>query len=296
MTEDRRSVLVLGADGNVGAAISRRYRAWGHPHLATTRRPAPSGDGRISFDLAKDLAGWRPPAGVKAAFICLGATKVDQCRRDPAASRRLNVEATFNLAQRLVESGIFVVYFSSNQVFDGTKAFRNSGDTPSPMTEYGKQKVEAEHRLRDLGSMCGILRMSKVLSGNEGFFTDWIQRLAQDQEISPFSDMFLAPTPISTVVTVAQMIAEFRLSGVFQVSGERDVTYAQAAAVLADVMGKPAGLVRPVSAVTSGYREHLPSHTTLSTERLRSELGILPPSVSSTLLSVAQTAAREPAP
>jgi hypothetical protein len=54
---------------------------------------------------------------------------------------------------------------------------------------------------------------------------EWVESLQRKEAIYPFSDMVMAPVPVSFVVDVLLRIARLRLPGVLQVSGPKDVTY-----------------------------------------------------------------------
>jgi dTDP-4-dehydrorhamnose reductase len=98
--------------------------------------------------------------------------------------------------------------------------------------------------------------------------------------VRPFSDMVMAPVPLSLAAgAIAQMLIR-RVPGVVQVSADRDVTYAEVAYYLSGRVRSSPGLVRPLTTAEAGYpRLFAPAHTTLDTTRLREELRLKPPDV-----------------
>ncbi len=56
-------------------------------------------------------------------------------------------DKTSLLIKRLVAVGIFVVFISSNAVFDGTIPFVRADQPVNPKTAYGRQKAAAEEAL-----------------------------------------------------------------------------------------------------------------------------------------------------
>ena len=96
MTADG-SVLVVGADGAIGAAVAARLEVGGHPVIRTSRRGTP---GTVPLDLATDPATWRLPKGVSTAVLCAAVTSTEACRNHPDEARRVNVEATVELGRR----------------------------------------------------------------------------------------------------------------------------------------------------------------------------------------------------
>jgi dTDP-4-dehydrorhamnose reductase len=115
-------------------------------------------------------------------------------------------------------------------------------------------------------------------------FQGWIQALEKKEVIHPFSDKVMAPIPLLFTVTVLYRIAQARLPGIVQVSGEKDVTYSQVAYYIAQRMGADFGLVQSISSKEANPgSETDPLHTTLDTTRLRTKFGIEPPGVWSTI-------------
>jgi dTDP-4-dehydrorhamnose reductase len=96
--------------------------------------------------------------------------------------------------------------------------------------------------------------------------------------------MTLAPVPLSCVLSVLTMIAQERRSGTFHVSGEKDITYAEAARMGAEVMGVSRELVQPVLSAQSDLdSEPSPTNTSLNIDLLKATFGITPPDVQWTI-------------
>jgi len=275
--------LVVGSDGVIGAALSRRLQYLAKPVLGTTRRRDAVSQSCLYLDLAGQVDDWRCPEPVAVAFLCAGVTGLEACRNDPAASARVNVNGISTLAGNLAASGAFVIYLSTNQVFDGSTAAQRPDAPHSPVTEYGRQKAAAESRLFALGDQVCVVRLSKIISPDTPLFNRWIEALKGGQIIHPFSDMVMAPVPLSFSVDVLQRIGERQLPGVIQVSGGEDITYEEAAFHIARRLGASRHLVRPVH---SSEAVPFPSHTTLDTARLREELGMEPPGIQAAIDSM----------
>jgi dTDP-4-dehydrorhamnose reductase len=276
--------LVVGCDGLIGGELLRQLERAGEAALGTTRRRELVDDQRLYLDLSEDVAQWRPPRPVSVAVLCAGVTKIEECRRDPRATARINVEAVATLARRLVASGAFVIYLSTNQVFDGTQAQAAPADPPTPQTEYGRQKVEVERQLLALADATAIVRLTKVVGPAMPLFEGWCAALRRGEAIHPFKDMVMAPIPLAFVVEVILRLAETRLTGIFQASGQRDVTFAQVAHHIAERIGARRELVQPISVRDAGIPEEAaPSHTTLDATELRLAFGLKPPDVLATI-------------
>jgi dTDP-4-dehydrorhamnose reductase len=82
----------------------------------------------------------QPELVVHAAAL----TDVQACRRDPARARRINTEATAQLADLAAGTGARLLYVSTDLVFDGEKGNYNESDTPAPQSVYGRTKRDGE--------------------------------------------------------------------------------------------------------------------------------------------------------
>lgn len=279
--------LIVGGDGLIGQAIAEYLTQKGEMVYATSRRAHTIMKQRSWLDLGQDISTWQPSCQCRVAYLCAAVPSLEQCRKNPDYSRIINVQHTLKIAETLVAQGAFVIFLSTNLVYDGSIAFRSASDAVCPQTTYGRQKAEAEKLLLDLGEHVSIVRLTKVLYPTMPLFTGWIESLKKEMPIHPFSDMVMAPVALAFVVRVLCAIAAHHLPGITQVSGQQDLTYEQAARYLARKLGVSLELIQPMSAKESAIQfEDIPKHTTLDTTWLSQELGIVFPDVWSTIDSV----------
>lgn len=270
------AILVVGADGMIGRCLAHRLRADGRNIVRTVLAPEP---GAETLDLSQDVSGWTPPCPVTVVYLCAAATSLARCRSHVEETRAINVTATLTLARTLNKQGALVVFPSSNLVFDGSVPFQQPGAATCPRTEYGRQKAEVERYLRASPGAC-VVRFTKVLGPETPLFVEWANALRAGRPIHPFADMVMAPVPLDFAVEVLAAVGRGRKEGVFQVSGPRDVSYAEVAQYVASRLHASPEFVQPVTAAKSGVDlEHVPAHTTLDSTRLQQELGLAPPDV-----------------
>jgi len=246
--------------------------------VGTSRRP--QGSAEILLDLGADLSDWSPPESVDAAIICAGISRLAECERYPELARRINVEGTLALIDRLLVRGVYVVYLSSSTVFDGSAPKRLSSETQRPVNEYGRHKAEVEKRLLELGADAAVLRLAKALGPRDRLFAEWRNALRNGRGIVAFEDMTLSPIPLFCVVAVLSRILIGRHTGIFQLSGSIDLSYADAARIGAHCLGQPVSKVLGVPSRTKldpGLQ--IPRYTSLDTSRVEELLEVTPPSV-----------------
>jgi dTDP-4-dehydrorhamnose reductase len=271
------TILVIGSDGMIGRALAARLTATGRDVVLTSRsRERETRATLLTFDLAREATSWTPPRA-KTAVLCAAITSQERCRRDPAASRAVNVQATLALADKLVRQGTHVVFPSTNLVLAGLRPWQPADDPYAPQSEYARQKAEVEQHLRQLPGTC-IVRFTKVLDRGTPLLRGWCEALERGETIHPFADMPMAPIPVNLALDALLSVAAARAEGIVQVSAAEDITYAAAAQLVADRLKAAENLVQPVAVADSGIAiEHLPRHTTLDTSRLRMEFGLKPP-------------------
>ena len=270
-------VLIVGADGTIGETLSAAWHSAGARVIASTRRPPTSVD-RVELDLSRPVSDLALPPHVDVAYLLAAVTDLAACERDPVGTARVNVEHTIELARRLVSRGAYVVFPSTNMVFDGSIAHRRTDDAVCPLAEYGQQKARVEAALAELGVAAAVLRLTKVVGPRTEPFASWIQKLRRGDAIEAFSDKVCAPVTLAETARILLGVGRGHHDGTFQASAARDMTYVEAAIALARRAGADVRQVKPVSAQDRGVTAVLrPRHTTLDTSRVQAVLGWRPP-------------------
>jgi dTDP-4-dehydrorhamnose reductase len=277
------SLLLVGADSEIGAVTARHLGALGVPVLATTRRRESVAADRPHLDLAQPLNGWKPPADIAAACIFAAVARLQTCDSDPAGSSNVNVGQTLALTETLLRQGIPVLFLSSNQVFDGSIPWVPADAPLCPVSEYGRQKARTEEALARhiaAGAPVAVLRFAKIVSPGMQLLQQWASALASGKPISAFVDMMLAPTPVELAAEAIARLMREGARGIYQLTGPRDVSYAELADHLAERLGADPRLVARVSAASAGMpKGATPRHTTLDSSALRDRYGVAVPDV-----------------
>ena len=284
--------LLVGGASEIAVATLARLRRQGTPAVATTRRRGHQRE-RVFLDLAAPLGDWQPPAGVEAACIFAAVGHLVDCHRDPVGSRLINVTGTIELVERLVAHGVYVLFLSTNQVFDGTRAHLPAAAPLCPVSEYGRQKADTEIRLHAMlaaRAAVGILRLAKIVSPGMPLLRQWQAVLVAGQSIRPFHDMVMAPTPVSLAAAAIAALLADRATGIWQLTGSQDVSYAEIAGYIAQQIGADPALVQPVAAASAGMPEgSTPRHTTLDSGALERRFAIAAPEPWPTIEAVLAT-------
>jgi dTDP-4-dehydrorhamnose reductase len=273
--------LLIGGDSEIGAATASHMRRLGLTVASTTRRHERVAADRPFLDLVKPLESWQPPPDTRAACIFAAIGHLLDCARDPAGSAHLNVTQTLALVRLLHARDIPVLFLSTDKVFDGTHPLVPADAPTCPASEYGRQKARTEAALLQQmtdGAPIAILRLSKIVSPGMALLQQWIAALTSGSAVRAFHDLMMAPVPVALVATAVSDLLAAPASGIFQLSGSRDISYAEVAAYLAREIGAAPELVTPVSAYSAGMPAGAtPRYTTLDSRSICGRLGAVVP-------------------
>lgn len=281
-----RTILIVGGDSLVGAALAEQFSAAGHNVLCTTRRVDAIAPDRPFLDLsaAADAAPDLP--NVDAAVLAAAVARIGDCEAAPEATWRVNVAGTVNVARALAQAGTQVLFLSTDKVFDGTRPQRRRTDAPCPLTAYGRQKAAAEAEILLLPG-AAVLRLSKVLAPELDLIAGWRADFAAGRSIRPFTDLFLAPVWTGLIARLAGLVFDDGATGVFHCTGAVDRSYADLAARIADRFGFDPALIdpQPTPAAIGAPSARVP-HTTLDMSVEAERWGVAAPDFDETLAAL----------
>lgn len=272
-------ILVVGGDSLVGRAVVDYLDSAGFSVFTTSRRTECVSSKCLALDLENSSAFSFQPSIV---LLCASITNTAFVEKARAEARRVNVDAVVALARTLHESGSHIIYISSVGVFGDSCELKDTTASPFPANEYGQQKLDAERGLLALGSRLAVIRPTKIVSCATPMFLEWIERLGCGKEIQPFSDFFFCPVSLKFLTHSLAGLALIRPSGIFHLSGQSQVSYAEFAKVLAKSMGVAADTVVPTYSaefkVPAFYPPRQPCLSMASTTAL---LGVQPQALQS---------------
>jgi dTDP-4-dehydrorhamnose reductase len=207
--------------------------------------------------------------------ICAAMARFADCRNDPDRARQVNVSAPLAIASQVGEQGCRVVLLSSSAVFDCRSPYAMADQAPAPRSAYGRMKAEAEAGILSRGGT--VLRLTKVITTSMDRLVEWIGALGRGQSVEAFEDHRFCPIELDNVLDAVEGIIEQKSNGIFQLSGEEDISYADAARHLAKRLGIPGDRVKGTLAVDSGVPEdEVTPYTSLDTSRLSTLIGYRP--------------------
>lgn len=280
---NKKKYLVIGGDSKVGIGILTRCRKERKKVMYTTRRRLHPDKDALYLDLSDDPEIWTCPDIFKIAFFCAAITSMEYCRRYVKKSRDINVGNSLDIMKKVAATGTSVLYLSSNQVF-GECNYPTENDLISPLNEYGWQKSKVEKNLGLLAGGHAIVRATKIIDKNFNLFVTWIKSLKLGRCINAFTDYYFSPVPMDYVARLLVKIADHHhKSGIWHVSGDRQISYYEAALLIARKINVDTDLVKGVSAgrfIVDYSNNQAP---VLQCKRIKAEFGFKPPDVIETI-------------
>ena len=226
------SIVVLGASGLIGHKLVLKLRERFDDVHALLHRSGGSVPGAILLEPYTDSVDVKQFDQVVGALRALGATTVLNCagitKRKPAINdlqQAIEVNALFphRLAQWAGESGVRVIHFSTDCVFDGTSGPYADDAVTTPLDTYGRTKalgeIRYDHSLTIRSSFIG----RELYDGTE--LLDWF--LAQaGGSIRGFSKAFYSGVSTTVMSRVVGDIIEHHpeLNGLYQLSAEQPIS------------------------------------------------------------------------
>ena len=270
--------LVIGASGFVGRAILSQL---GPYHGVGTFHSKPAA-GLIRFDAVtdrlSDLLGGLP-ADLTHVFVPFGVADPDQCARDPAGTRMLNVDRAICLMEDAFAAELVPVFVSTDYVYDGSKPLRTEDEPRTPMTEYGRHNATVEGWLETRKEPWLIARLSKVVSSDtttRGVLGQWVNDIRDGRPMRSATDQIFSPAFVDDVAGAMIALADANLRGIYHVAGPRPMSRYDLNRMLVEavdnVRPRVKTLVEPCRLQEIPFLEQRPLNTSLSIAKLQSAI------------------------
>jgi dTDP-4-dehydrorhamnose reductase len=259
-------LLVTGGTGYLGAEVLRQ--ASGRDVVATRHNGSPGGDDGVWW-LRLDV---RDADAVREAVKRVGPAAVIHTayRQDGEGARETTVDGAEAVAAAAREAGARLVHLSSDVIFDGTKpAPYTEDDPPSPITDYGRAKADAEHLVAAAHPDAVLVRTSLIYGGDGESRHERLALKAADgdQQLGFFDDELRCPVLVSDLAAALLELVDRPERGVLNVAGSEVVTRYEFACLVATANGRGVEAIRRTSIAEAALER--PRNCALDTGRAR---------------------------
>ena len=266
-------LLITGASGLFGSKLARLAVDRNFEVYSCDVQELPVCGNFVKFDVSNkgmvDSAFGRvkPDVVVHAATL----TDVDKCETNKELAWKVNVEGTKNVVDAANAAGSFIIYVSTDYVFNGEKGRYTENDIPDPIQYYGLTKLKAEEIVKTQAEYF-IARPSVIYgatpaAGKINFALWVIETLRKEERIRIVTDQWNTPTLNSNLAEMTLEIVDRRLTGTFHLCGATRVSRIEFAKSIADTFGLNKGLIDPAVSSQFTWAAKRPMDSSLDTTK-----------------------------
>ena len=263
-------IFVTGGSGLLGSkmaeiALERSYEVYSGFNTHTPEFGKP-----VKFDLADPdsvanvLKNIKPDVVVHSAAL----TDVDKCEMDKELAYKINVEGTKVVAEMAGKLGFFLVYISTDYVFDGSKGMYKEEDKTNPINYYGYTKLLGEKYCLDfcIARTC-VIYGAKPASGKVNFVLWLIEKLESGKNVRIITDQYITPTLNTNLAKMVLECAERKMKGIFHLAGATRVSRFEFAKEIAKEFGLDENLIIPAKMDDINWIAKRPKDSSLDTSK-----------------------------
>lgn len=284
-----QTILVTGSNGLLGQKLTALLRD--HPAyrlIATSKGPDryPLREGytykeldiRDENQVKEVIASSQPDAIIHTAAM----TNVDACEKDPEGCRLLNVDATAYLVEAAREAGAYFLHLSTDFIFDGENGPYREEDSPNPLSNYGRSKLESEQLVQAMPRGTWAILRTIIVYGvvadmSRSNIVLWAKgALEKKQPLNVVNDQFRMPTLAEDLAAACVLAVEKRAEGIFHISGPDYMSILEIVQRVARFFQLDQSLITPISAKTLDQAAERPPKTGFILDKARNELAYRP--------------------
>ncbi|WP_299458089.1 SDR family oxidoreductase [uncultured Microscilla sp.] len=240
-----QKILITGSNGLLGQKLQQLLIT--SPYNTTVEVLATSrGNNRCSItsanlryqsmditnreEIIATLTEFKPDAVIHTAAM----TQVDDCETQRDLCWQLNVnsvEYLIEACQQLKQAGQapFLVHLSTDFIFDGAAGPYHEEATANPVSYYGESKLAAEQALLASNIQWSIARTVLVYGITEAMSRSniilWVKKsLEEGKTIHVVDDQWRTPTLAEDLAMGCFLMADKKISGIFNISGKDFLT------------------------------------------------------------------------
>ena len=270
-------ILVIGAMGQLGHEIVKLSAASGHEFIFADVR----GDGEsvLSLNITEEQQVREIVTDdIDVIVNCAAYNEVDKAEDDDRPAQDLNVKAVGYLAKEAARAGAVLIHFSTDYVFDGkANTPYTETDAPSPLSAYGKSKLQGEQAVLDSGCRYLIFRTSWLYSlTGRNFFKTIAGKCAESSSIKVVIDQTGTPTNAYDLAYLVLYIIDQNMlehTGIYHYSNEGTATWYDFAKEINDMLGYTC-CVEPCRTGEFPTKAARPAYSVMDKKKVKDTFGV----------------------
>ena len=199
---------------------------------------------------------------------------LDLCEKNKALAWKTVVEPSIEIASIVTRINCFLIYLSTDYVFEGERGNYKEYDVPKPINYYGFTKLLGEIAFRSSCTSYAIVRASSIYGfghGRMNFAKYLLEKLKAGETVKALIDQYTSPTQATLLGRAIIKIAEEKIEGIFHVVGERMSRYDFAIKV-AEVLGLDKSLIQQAEMREMTWLAKRPRDSSLNYDETRKRI------------------------
>jgi len=276
-------LLVTGASGLLGSKIVKFASQAGHNVLSGYFNHPPKNGEPLRLDLKdfNSILSTIEQAKPDIIIHCAALTDVDTCEINRDLAKTINADGTKFVAKAANNIGAFLVFISTDYVFDGLKGNYTEEDEPKPVNFYGYSKLLGEKAVADNTKDYLIARVSVIYgdtpaSGKTNFALWLIKNLQAKKEVKILVDQFSSPTLNTNAAEMLLETCEKRLNGIYHMAGASRISRYDFAINLSEKLNLDTSLIKQARTEEMQWKAPRPKDSSLNILKAQNTLKTKP--------------------
>lgn len=218
---------------------------------------------------------------IKTVIHTAGMTDVDKCEKFNRNCKRINFDYTKNLADICKKLSLYLVFISTDQLFDGKKKLYYEDSKCSPLNVYSKYKYLSEEYIKKNNNNYLIIRTNFYGNGPiyRKSYSDYIlDNLKKKKEINLANDIFFSPISIKYLTKYINLLIKKKSTGVYNISSNERISKYDFGKKLSKIFNEDFSYAKGINSSKYNYVKR-PKNMSLSNKKLTNFLKIKIPSI-----------------
>jgi len=273
-------VFILGGSGFVGSNLVRHfspdYEVF-YSYCSTPRPEIQSSSTAVQLDIRDESAVQKVISEIVPAFAihAAGVKNVPACEVNPEWAFAINSEGSQNVARACSKFGAWMLYLSTDLVFECDRGTYREDEIPAPTTVYGRSKLAGEEMVLAETDDLTICR-SGGLYGRSSPLLAWVAgELGAGRKVQAYTDVLNTPTYCVNLAEMLEIAMQKRLAGTLHMTGPDRASRYTLFATFAGIFGYDVELLEATAAGENRQKLMLQADASLSGDASAQRLGVV---------------------
>jgi len=248
----KKKILITGASGLLGSNLALAYKdKYEVAGIYNQHKIKIGGVEIINLDLLdrsrlkRLIDDFNPDVIIHSAAL----SDVDKCETDKALADRLNIEATENIVRSLGNAGPYLIYVSTDAVYDGIKGNFGEDDEANPINHYARTKLLGEKTaLKYKDSMVARTNFFGWNIQDKFSLSEWaFHSLSNKKPIKGFKDVYFSAMYTFFVADILEKVFNTGLNGIYNLGSSDSMSKYDFALRIAETFNLNKSLIEKIS-------------------------------------------------